>query len=149
MGWSSRFYIQSFMEIGLLVLEKKISKGILPYMGMAAIFVMWPASCHQIFISFYLKAFIQNLVQIGKVVSEKSRTMGILQAHLWAFGSGELTRWYTKRWFPKECARRVGKIHNNENSLRDQWYWQICIHIRGLIKPEDQWSCKRSPDILA
>ena len=27
--------------------------------------------CHQIFISLYLKAFIKNLVQIGKVVSEK------------------------------------------------------------------------------
>ena len=30
-----------------------------------------PASCHQIFIALYLKAFIQNLVQIGTVVSEK------------------------------------------------------------------------------
>ena len=29
------------------------------------------STCHQIFISFYLKAFIQNLVQIGTVVSEK------------------------------------------------------------------------------
>ena len=29
------------------------------------------AACHQIFISLYLKAFIQNLVQIGTVVSEK------------------------------------------------------------------------------
>ena len=27
--------------------------------------------CHQIYISLYLKAFIQSLVQIGKVVSEK------------------------------------------------------------------------------
>ena len=60
------------MEIGLPVLEK-ISKGFLPYKGMAAILVMGPASCHQIFISLYLKAFIQNLVQIGKVVSEKIR----------------------------------------------------------------------------
>ena len=34
--------------------------GFLPYMGMAAILVMGPASCHQIFISLYLKAFIQN-----------------------------------------------------------------------------------------
>ena len=41
-------------------------------MGVAAILVIWPASCrHQIFISLYLKAFIQNLVQIGTVVSEK------------------------------------------------------------------------------
>ena len=59
------------MEIGLPVKEKKIFKGFLPYVGMAAILVMGPASCHQIFISFYLKAFIKNLVQIGKEVSEK------------------------------------------------------------------------------
>ena len=42
-------------------------------MGVAAILVMGPASCHQIFNSLYLKAFIQNLVQIGTVVSEKIR----------------------------------------------------------------------------
>ena len=59
------------MEIGLPVPEKKIFEGFLPYMGVAAILVIRPASCHQIFISFYLKAFIQNLDQIGTVVSEK------------------------------------------------------------------------------
>ena len=42
-------------------------------MDMAAILVILPASCHQIFISLYLKACIQNLVQIRKVVSEKIR----------------------------------------------------------------------------
>ena len=41
------------------------------YMGMAAILVMLPISCHQIFISLYLKPFIQNLVQNGPVVCEK------------------------------------------------------------------------------
>ena len=71
MGWSPRCYILSFVEIGQRVTEKKIFKVFLPYMGMAAILVMWPASCHQIFISLYLKAFIKNLVQIGTVVSEK------------------------------------------------------------------------------
>ena len=35
-------------------------KGLLPYVGMEAILVMGPASCHQIFISLYLKAFIKN-----------------------------------------------------------------------------------------
>ena len=40
-------------------------------MGMAAILIILPASRHQIFISLYLKAFIKNLAQIGKVVSEK------------------------------------------------------------------------------
>ena len=61
------------MKIWPPVLEKKIFEGFLPYMGMAAILVMGPASCHQIFISLYLKAFIQNLVQNGPVVSEKIR----------------------------------------------------------------------------
>ena len=53
--------------------EKKIFEGFIAYMGVAAILVMRPASCHQIFISLYLKAFIKNLVQIGTVVSEKIR----------------------------------------------------------------------------
>ena len=73
MGWSPRCYIPSFVEIGLLVLEKKIFKGCLQYVGMEAILVMGLASCHQIFISLYLKVFIKNLGQIGKVVSEKIR----------------------------------------------------------------------------
>ena len=70
MSWSPKCYIPRFEEIGLLVPEK-IFEGFLPYMGVAAILVMRPATCHQIFISLYLKAFIQNLVQIGTVVSEK------------------------------------------------------------------------------
>ena len=48
-------------------------EGFLPYMGMAAILVIRPASCHQIFISLYLKAFLQNLVQNCTIVSEKIR----------------------------------------------------------------------------
>ena len=59
MGWSPQCYIPSFVEIGPPVPEK-IFKGILPYVGMAAILVMSPASCHQIFISVYLKAFIKK-----------------------------------------------------------------------------------------
>ena len=56
------------MEIGLPV-QEKIFKGF--YHIWAAILVMRPASCHQIFISLYLKAFIQSLEQIGSIVSEK------------------------------------------------------------------------------
>ena len=71
MGWSPQCYIPSFVEIGPPVPEKKIFKGFLPYMGMAAILIIWLASCHQIFISLYLKAFIKILAQISTVVSEK------------------------------------------------------------------------------
>ena len=80
MGWSPRCYTPGFVEIGLPVLEKKISKGFLPYMGVAAILVMWPVSCHQVFISLYLKAFIQSLVQISTVISEKIQ-FGFLYVH--------------------------------------------------------------------
>ena len=73
MGPSPGCYIPSFLEIGPPVLEKKIFEGFLPYRGVVAILAMRPASFHQIFISLYLKAFIQNLVQIGTVVSEKIR----------------------------------------------------------------------------
>ena len=70
MGWSPQCYIPSFVEIAPPVPEK-IFEDFLPYMGVVAILVMCPTSCHQIFISLYLKAFIQNLIQIGTVVSEK------------------------------------------------------------------------------
>ena len=71
MGWSPRYYIPSFVEIGFPVPEKKIFEGFLPYIGIAAILVMRPALCHQIVISLYLKAFIKNLVKIGTLASEK------------------------------------------------------------------------------
>ena len=70
-GRSPKCYLLSSLEIELSVPEKKNFEGFLPYMGMAAILVILPASCHQIFISLYLKAFIQILVEIGTVVSEK------------------------------------------------------------------------------
>ena len=70
MGWSPRCYIPSFVVIGPPVREK-IFEGFLPYMGVAAILVMKPASYYQIFIPLYLQAFIKNLVKIGTIVSEK------------------------------------------------------------------------------
>ena len=71
MGRSPQCLIPTFVEISLPVPEKKIFEGFLPYMGVVDILVMRPASCHLIFISLYLKTFIQSLVQIGTVVSEK------------------------------------------------------------------------------
>ena len=48
------------------VTGKKIFKRFLPYMGVAAISVMWPASCDQIFISLYLKASIKNWFRLAQ-----------------------------------------------------------------------------------
>ena len=74
MDRSPQCYTPSFVVIGPPVPEKKTFEGFLPYtfMGVAAIFVMLPASYQQIFISMYLKAYIQNFVSNGPVVSEKS-----------------------------------------------------------------------------
>ena len=89
------------MEISLPVPEK-IFKGFLTYVGMAAILVMGPASCHQIFISLYLKAFIKIFVQIGKVVSEKIPFKFLYVHNLGApqgfWGSGEKGYLFSGSW---------------------------------------------------
>ena len=70
MGSSPRYYIPSFVEIGLPVPEK-IFEGFYQIWAWRPFWACDSASCHQIFISLYLKACIQNMVQIGTVVSEK------------------------------------------------------------------------------
>ena len=40
MGWGPGCYIQSYVEIGLPVPEKKMFEGFLPYIGVVAILVM-------------------------------------------------------------------------------------------------------------
>ena len=72
MSRSPQCYIPSFVEIGSLVLEKKIFEGFLPYEHgghpghvTSIIFI-------KKIISMYLKVYIQNLVKNGQVVSEKS-----------------------------------------------------------------------------
>ena len=76
------------MEIGLPVPEN-IFEACLPYMGMVAILVMSPASCHQISISLYLKAFLKNESD-RQVVSEKNR-LEFLNVHdLWQRSRNDL-----------------------------------------------------------
>ena len=95
MGWSPRCYIQSFVEIGSPVPEKKIFEKFLPYMGMVAILVMCPVSFHQIFIFMYLKAFIQNLVQIGTVVSKKIQFYFLYVHNLWPRSRNDIDLQYS------------------------------------------------------
>ena len=71
MGLSPQCYIPSYVVFGLPVPEKNILTG---FYHIGAWRPSW--SCDQyhvirFFISLYLKAFIQSLVQIGTVVSEK------------------------------------------------------------------------------
>ena len=52
MGLGPQGYIPSFKAISLVVLEKEIFEGFLPYMVMAAILVMWPNLLEYIFFHF-------------------------------------------------------------------------------------------------
>ena len=72
MSRSTLCYIPSFLETGLPVPEKKIFEGFLSYMDMA---VMVTSIISTFFISLYLKAYIQNLVENGSVVSEKKQVL--------------------------------------------------------------------------
>ena len=116
MGWSPRCYIPFFVEIGLPVPEKKIFKGFLPYMGMAAILVMCPASCHQTFISLYLKAFIQSLVQINTVFSEKIWFEFLYVHDLGPRSRNDLDLQYSHIFIKSICIRSLAAIVS-ENPL--------------------------------
>ena len=83
MVWSPKYYIPSFVKFGPPVPEKNIFDWFLPYRGMAAILVMRPVSSHQIFISLYMKVFIQSFVQIDTVVSEKIQFKFLYVHDLW------------------------------------------------------------------
>ena len=72
MGRKPKYYIPSFVEIDPPIPEKKIFEGFLRYKGMAAILCHVTSTILIIFTYMYLKAFIQNLVKSGPVVSEKS-----------------------------------------------------------------------------
>ena len=71
MGWSPRYYIPSFVEIGTPVPEKKIFEGVFTIYGHGGHLGHVTSIMSSDFHFLYLKAFIQNLVQIGTVVSEK------------------------------------------------------------------------------
>ena len=68
MGWSPGCYIPSLVEIGLPVPEKKILKG---FYHIWAWRPSW--SCDKHHVIRFAFPFIKNLVQIGKVASEKIR----------------------------------------------------------------------------
>ena len=117
MGWSPGCNIPSFVEIGLPVPEKKIFKGFLPYMGMAAILVMCPASCHQIFVSLYLKAFIQSLVQINTVVSEKIRFEFLYVHYLGPRSRNDLDPQYSHIFIKSICLRSLAAIVSEKSTV--------------------------------
>ena len=115
MGWSPRCNIPSLLEIGLRFPE--MFKGFLTYMGMAAILVMSPASCHQIFISLKLKAFIQSLVQINTVVSEKIRFDFLYVHDLGPRSKNDLDLQYSHIFFKSICLRSLAAIVSEKSTV--------------------------------
>ena len=75
--------------------QSRIFEGLLPYMGMAAILVMWPAPCHQLFISVYLKSFIQNFIHNSTVASEEIRFEFLNVHDLWPRSRNDLDLQYS------------------------------------------------------
>ena len=61
------------MKIGLPVLVKKIFEGFLPYMGVAAILVMWLRCREQTFVPPTQGGSTLNLAMNGQAVSEKKK----------------------------------------------------------------------------
>ena len=105
------------MEISPPVPEKNIYKGFLPYVGMAAILVMGPASCQQTFISLYLKAFIQNLVQIGKKVSEKNLFEFLYVHDLGPRSKNDLDLQYSHIFIKSICLRSLAAIASEKSTV--------------------------------
>ena len=117
MGWSPGCYIPSFLEIGPPVQQEKIFEGFLPYMGVSAILVMRPASCDQIFISLHLKAFIQSLVQIGTVVSEKIRFEFLYVHDLGPRSRNDLDLQYSHFFIKSICLRSLAAIVSEKSTV--------------------------------
>ena len=114
------------MKIGPPVLEKKIFEGFLPYMGMAAILVMSPASCNQIFISLYLKAFIQNLVQNCQVVSEKIRFEFLYVHELGPRASNDLDLQYSHTFMKSISCRYLPNLRSQASIVSEKKH---CFHL--------------------
>ena len=71
MGWSPQCYIPIFVEIGQLVPEKKIFESFYTVYEHGGHLGHVPSNMSSDFHFLVPEAFIQNLVQIGTVVSEK------------------------------------------------------------------------------
>ena len=100
-------------------------------MGVAAILVMWPGPFEQTFVPVSQEVSIWNLNLIGPVVSEEKmfeivdgrmpddrrRTdagvTGILLAHPWAFGSGELIKHLLVTAFVSIDSQSLNSIERN------------------------------------
>ena len=115
---SLKCYIPSFKAIGLVVLEKKIFEGFLPYMGMVAILAKRPKPFEQIFNISLPGCCIWNLIEIGPAVSEEKLFEKVDNA--------DDRRWITVYTISSPGAFGSGELKNVEEilQLRPLCYWE-------------------------
>ena len=77
--------------------------------------VTW--SCHQIFISLYLKAFIQSLVQINKVLFEKIRFEFSFVHSLGPMSRNDLDLQYSHIFITPICLRSLAAIVSEKSTV--------------------------------
>ena len=73
--------------------------------------------CHQIFISLYLKAFIQSLVQINTVVSEKIRFEFLYVHDLGPRSRNDLDLQYSHIFIKSICLRSLAAIVSEKSTV--------------------------------
>ena len=130
-------------------------------MGVAAILVMWPGPFEQTFVPASLGVSIWNLSLIGPVVSEEmfeyvdgqttedGRTdagvTGILLAHPWAFGSGELIKgqfykeikYFFSNFYVKFHCKNYGSNNMTvlyPNPCHNQLFWKATVLYHTYLK---------------
>ena len=78
-------FITSFIKIGLLISGRKIFKGYIPYMHMAAILVMWQSSCELISFPCTFKITYTSLSFSKNLAIFKHFFQSVLSIKVWWF----------------------------------------------------------------
>ena len=128
----------------------------LPYMGMAAILVMWPEPFEQLFVPPIPGGYIWNLVTIGPVVSEE-KSFEIVDGRRrttepaytisspGAFGSGELKKKYTN--FNSQLSGDYQTLHGPSMvAIKGKFYGVLYNQASSIAfdKTSSYWSALKS-----
>ena len=167
MGWCPRCYIQSFKEIGQLVPEKKIFEGFFTIyrrgghlghvtrMPRTNFRSPYPRRLHIKFGLDWPSGFgvedvwncgrTDGRTDDGRTTDDGRRSMGILKAHLWAFGSGELKK--EKTFLPSSnCIPKsipfTGYTHVHW-FCGVQWIYTVIVVLWNILYEKCLWNNDR------
>ena len=105
------------MEISLLVPEKKIFERVFTIVGHGGHLCHVTSIMSSDFISLSLKAFIKNLVQIGKVVSEKIQFEFLYVHDLGPRSRNDLDLQYSHIFIKSICLRSLAAIVSEKSTF--------------------------------